>query len=129
MPFYDSGGYIFIVLIGVIQKKKKKKASSGMDDAWRTVFCNCILSLADLALLGSLPLLLVCDHNWSTDPLLFPGSLLFNYLMPMGKQVSLGWKVPSHQCFQEFSSLEEAELFIRDQSLALGKHSQSCSWR
>ena len=94
MPFYDSGGNIFIVLIGV--RQKKKKASSRMDDAWRTVFCNCILSLADLALLGTLPLLLVCDHNWSTDPLPFPESLLFNYLMPMGKQAFLGWKVPFH---------------------------------
>ena len=67
MPFYDSGGNIFIELIGV-RLKKKKKASSRMDDAWKTVFCNCILSLADLQLLGSLPLLLVCDHNWSCFP-------------------------------------------------------------
>lgn len=37
---------------------------------------------------------------------------------------------PLPQCFEslEFSSLEEAELFIRDQRLALGKHSQSSSW-
>lgn len=71
----------------------RKKGFSGMEYAQKMVplptgaflFCNCILSLADLPLLGSFPLSLVYNQNWRTGPSLLAGSLLFNCLMPMSK--------------------------------------------
>lgn len=44
----------------------------------------------------------------------------------------MGWKFPSQQWFEspEFSSLEEAELFIRDQRLTLGRiHRAVLGWK